>query len=85
LTQNGQYGEEMPARAAAHSYVQRLPVPALADLVSAVFVQQIAPGGASFRRLTATSARAYLLEAAERCAHGHDHAASDNALLIQRG
>jgi AraC-like DNA-binding protein len=32
-----------------HSYVERLPVPALADLVSAVFVQRVEPGGAAFR------------------------------------
>jgi AraC-like DNA-binding protein len=32
-------------RDAGQSYVERLPVPALADLVSAVFIQRIAPGG----------------------------------------
>jgi AraC-like DNA-binding protein len=37
------------SRAAAQSYVERLPVPALADLVSAVFIQQIAPDGAPVR------------------------------------
>ncbi|WP_327001729.1 helix-turn-helix domain-containing protein [Dactylosporangium sp. NBC_01737] len=31
-----------------HSYVERLPVPALGDLVSAVFVQRVGPGGAGF-------------------------------------
>jgi AraC-like DNA-binding protein len=32
-----------------HRYVERPPVPALADLVSAVFVQQVPPGGAAVR------------------------------------
>ena len=33
------------------------------------------------RRLTGVSARAFLLETAEQCGCGHDHAASYNALL----
>jgi hypothetical protein len=33
------------------------------------------------RRLTGASARAFLLETAEQCGCGHDHAASYNALL----
>ena len=32
-----------------HSYVERAPVPALAALVSAVFIQRVAPGGSAVR------------------------------------
>src|SRR5512139_2803461 len=34
---------------AAHSFVERLPDPALADLVGAVYVQRVDPGGAPWR------------------------------------
>jgi AraC-like DNA-binding protein len=53
LERIGHYGEEMTTpllRDAEQSYVERLPVPALADLVSAVFIQRIAPGGRPYRQ-----------------------------------
>ncbi|MEV4510945.1 DUF6597 domain-containing transcriptional factor [Dactylosporangium sp. NPDC049525] len=43
-----------------HSYVERLPVPALADLVSAVFVQRVDPGGAAFRHRSVPTGSAEL-------------------------
>jgi len=52
LEQNGHYGGGMtpPLSDAAQSYVERLPVPALAGFVSAVFIQRIAPGGSHYRQ-----------------------------------
>jgi AraC-like DNA-binding protein len=44
----------------AHSYVERRPVPALADLVSAVFVQRVTPGGEALRHRSVPSGSAEL-------------------------
>ena len=83
---------EAPAPA-SQSYIERPPVPALAGLVSSVWIQQVSPGADPYTHRNTPHGGVELacrvgsvprVVAEDRCSRGHDHAAAVGPLLRWR-